>query len=139
MLSQESQPESITQMLSFPNDSYTIRFAFLIRIQRIYFHLNRVKIDEDIKKNSKLLKIHQILLMNIYMMRARVGPGRPRAGPGPSEGGPDLEGQGQGRQNQPRAGPDLPLDNLCAEASENAQHPWNSCLPQTLIRPEPEI
>ena len=45
-------------------------------------------------------------------MRARVGPGRPRAGPGPSEGGPDLEGQGQGRKNWLRAGPDRPVDSL---------------------------
>ena len=37
-------------MLSFPNDLYTIRFAFLIWIQHIYFHLNKVKTDEDIKQ-----------------------------------------------------------------------------------------
>ena len=53
--------------------------------------------------------------MKIYMMRARVGPGRPRAGPGPAEGGPDLEGQGQGRQNWLRAGPDRPVDSLTSK------------------------
>ena len=71
MLSQESQPESITQMLSFPNDSYTIRSAFLIRIQRIYFHLNRVKTNEDIKQ---MLYIEQVA--------------KSRAGPGPRSSGP---------------------------------------------------
>ena len=50
LLSQESQSESTTQTLSFHKDSYTIQFAFLIQIQHIYFHLNQVKTDEDIKQ-----------------------------------------------------------------------------------------
>jgi len=31
-------------------------------------------------------------------------------------GGPDLEGQGQGRQNWLRAGPDRPVDSLFVDA-----------------------
>ena len=50
--------------------------------------------------------------MKIYMMRARVSPGRPRAGPRPAEGGQDLKGQGQGWQNWLRAGLDRPVDSL---------------------------
>ena len=74
MLSQESQPESITQILSFPNNLYTIRFVFLIRIQRIYFHLNRVKTDEDIKQNK----------CYIFSKLPKVGLGQPsRSGPAP--------------------------------------------------------
>ena len=43
-------PQSITQFLSFHNVYYTYRCAFLIQTQRIYFHWNRVKIEEDISQ-----------------------------------------------------------------------------------------
>ena len=93
-------------MLSFPNDSYTIRSAFLIRIQRIYFHLNRVKTNEDIKQ---MLYIEQVA-------KSRAGPGpapvRPsRSGPAQAGPGPRTYRVGPGRP-QGRGPPALPVDSL---------------------------
>ena len=124
--------ECIARNLSFRDNLYINRCAFLIRIQRSHYYEKRIKSDKDISKILQMTEKNQLNLPNLFVPRAcklilhiRAGPGqdpvRPWgpgpawAGPGPFYWGPVHQSlaRSPGPLGPGRAGPlALPVDSL---------------------------